>query len=461
MTTTDSPTDEPAGSSTADATTALQWWDAASLTAPAHRVPLDVSSTAQPAIPNLLAERPHRSPLRPGVLVPIGLVVAVVLAYCVSMAAWPLTSVAPTVVDAELQPVASEAAAMSWPKKGAAGVGVDGLAEPVSSTGDESPIASLTKVITALMVLDESPVTEKDQGRDFSFTYADTLTYWNYRARNESALDVPVGGTLTEYQVLEGMLIGSANNYAALLGSTWWGSDATFASAANSWLDSRGISGITIADPTGFDHGNTATPTALIEVAELAMDDPVIAGIVQKKKITLPGAGDVENTNELLLKDPGVIGLKTGSLEGYNLITVKDVDIDGTTVQLYAAVLNQPSDKKRWSVSRDVLAQLEQQLRESPPLAAGTTVGTVHTEWGETVPVVTAKDADVVLWNGATAKVVAELTLGDWDRGADAGKVTATGPLNTTTVAARLSTELSGPSLWWRLTHPLDLLGIE
>lgn len=460
MASTDSPTDEPTESSTAHATTALGWWDATSLTAPTHTVPLDVTSTAQPAVADLLAERPRRSPWRPGVLVPIGLVVAVLLAYGVSMAVWPLTAISPTVAGAALQPVVADAAAMNWPKAGAAGVGVDGLADPVSSTQDQSAIASITKVVTALMVLDESPVTEKDQGRSFDFSYADTLDYWNYRARNESALDVPVGGSLTEYQLLEGMLIGSANNYAALLGSTWWGSDATFASAANSWLSARGLSGITIVDPTGFDAGNTATPAALIEVGDLAMDDPVIAEIVAKKEITLPGAGEVENTNELL-KDPGVIGLKTGRLDGYNVVAVKDLELDGTTVQLSSVVLNQPTDKKRWSVSRDLLGQLEKQLRASPSLPAGTTVGTVHTQWGESVPITTSKDADVVLWNGAKAKVAADLKLGEWGDGAKAGEVTATGPLNTATVPATLSTELSGPSLWWRLTHPLDLLGID
>jgi len=457
--TTDPPTDEPAASSTADSASALGWWDAASLTAPTRSLPLDVTSTAQPASVDLLAERPRRSPLRPGVLVPIGIVVAIVLAYCVSMAVWPLTAVAPTVAKADLQQVTAKAAALTWPKSGAAGVGVEGLGKPTASTADQSSIASITKVVTALMVLDESPVTKKDQGQEFAFTYNDMLEYWQYRARGESALDVPVGASLTEYQVLQGMLIGSANNYAARLGATWWGSDATFASAANAWLHARGISGITIADPTGFDAGNTATPTALIDVAELAMDDPVIAGIVKTKKLTLPGAGSVENTNELLA-DKGVVGLKTGSLDGYNLLAVKDVEIDGITVRMYSAVLNQPTDKKRWSVSRDLLAQVQKQLKASPSVTAGTTVGTVHTRWGETVPITTAKDAVVVLWNGAAAKVTADLDLGDWAAGAKAGTLTASGPLNSSTVSVTLDSELTGPSLGWRLTHPLDLLGI-
>ena len=459
MNTTDPPTDEPATSTTADGESALAWWDAASLTASAQSLSLDVTSTAQPVVPDLLAERPRRSPLRPGVLVPIGLVVAVVLAYCVSMAVWPLTAVAPTVAKAELQPVAAKAAVIQWPKDGAAGVGVEGLGDPAASTADQSAIASITKVVTALMVLDESPVTAKKQGQEFAFTYNDMLDYWRYRARGESALDVPVGASLTEYQVLQGMLIGSANNYAARLGATWWGSDATFASAANSWLHTRGISGITIADPTGFDIGNTATPTALIDVAELAMANPVIAGIVKTKKLTLPGAGKVENTNELLA-DTGVVGLKTGSLDGYNLLAAKNVEIDGTEVRMYSVVLNEPTDKRRWAASRDLLAQLQKQLQASPSVPAGSTVGTVHTRWGETAPITTAKDASVVLWNGASAKVTTTLHFGDWTDGAKAGTLTASGPLNSSTVTVRLDAELTGPDLWWRLTHPLDLLGI-
>ncbi|QAY59213.1 D-alanyl-D-alanine carboxypeptidase [Microbacterium protaetiae] len=460
MATTDSPLDEPAAeSSTTSPARALGWWDATSLTAPARTVSFDVSSTANPAVAYLLAERPRRSPLRPGLIVPWALVVLVIAAYCTTMAVWPLTAVAPQVVSATVQPVTAQAASLTWPKKGAAGVGVEGLGDAVASTSDQSSIASITKVVTALMVLEKSPVTKKDQGEEFRFTYADTLEYWNYLRNNESALDVPAGGSLTEYQMLEGMLVGSASNYAARLASNWWSSDWTFATAANAWLDARGISGITITDPTGFDHGNTATPAALIDVAELAMADSTIAGIVKQKKITLPGAGEVANTNELL-SDAGVVGLKTGTLDGYDLLSVKNVTIGDTTVRVVASVLNQPDSKTRWSVSRDVLAQVEAQLKASPSVPAGTTVGTVHTRWGETVPIVTAAQADVVLWNGASAKVSSTLKLGDWSAGAKAGTLSAAGPVNTTTVDATLSADLEGPGFWWRLTHPLDLLGI-
>ncbi|WP_258566929.1 hypothetical protein [Microbacterium sp. Se5.02b] len=38
--------------------------------------------------------------------------------------------------------------------------------------------------------------------------------------------------------------------------------------------------------------------------------------------------------------------------------------------------------------------------------------------------------------------------------------MTATGPLDSTTVPLVLAEDVEGPSPWWRLTHPLELLGV-
>ena len=47
---------------------------------------------------------------------------------------------------------------------------------------------------------------------------------------------MPVGGSLTEYQMLQGVLLGSANNYIDRLAKEILGSDAAFADAAATWL---------------------------------------------------------------------------------------------------------------------------------------------------------------------------------------------------------------------------------
>ena len=81
---------------------------------------------------------------------------------------------------------------------------------------------------------------------------------------------------------------------------------------------------MTVVEPTGMDSGNAASPSALIPLAQKALANPVIAEIVAKQSVDLPGAGHVENTNGLLA-DPGVLGLKTGTLDGWNLLSAKDV----------------------------------------------------------------------------------------------------------------------------------------
>ncbi len=311
-----------------------------------------------------------------------------------------------------------------------------------------------------MVVLDQLPLAPGEQGQEFAFSAADESSYWSYRRNGESALNVPVGGTLTEYQMLQGMLMGSANNYADRLADTIWPNNAVYARAANDWLAAHGVSGITIAGPAGIEAENAATPEALLEVAKRALADPVIAEIVRTPSVELPGAGLVENTNNLLA-DPGVVGLKTGTLDSYNLLAAKDVTIGDTTVRIYAATLGQPDVETRDAATRALFAQVEQELQLKPSVAAGTTVGQVETRWGATVPIVTAADADVVLWNGSAATVATSFDLGDArEQGDVVGSLVATGPKDQSTVDVVLDGELDGPSPWWRLTHPLELFGL-
>ena len=67
-----------------------------------------------------------------------------------------------------------------------------------------------------------------------------------------------------------------------------------------------------------------------------------------------------------------------------------------------------------------------------------------------------------MLWNGAAASGTTKFDLGDeWTAGERAGELTLKGPLDSTSVPLTLRTALHGPSLWWRLTHPLELFGLD
>ena len=382
-------------------------------------------------------------------------------AYSTTTLIWPLHAVTPTIEAAQVQPIAAPPAALTWPAAGSASVAVAGIDGVVASSVEPSQMASITKVVTALLVLDQMPLAVGEQGPEFRFTSRDRSAYWGYLDNNESALDVPVGGSLTQYQLLEGMLVGSANNYADRLAGNLWPTDAVFANAANTWLSAHGVPGVTVVEPTGLDPRNTASPDALIALAKRAMAEPVIAEIVAKPAVDLPGAGLVTNTNGLLV-DAGVVGIKTGSLDSYTLLSAKDVIVGATTVRLYSAVLGQPDDESRLAASRTLYAETELALQPVPSVTKGTVAGHVVTVWGEDVAIVTRDDSNVILWNGGVGAVATDFSLGDArDKGAEVGTLSVQGPLDAVTTPLELAADVEPPSAWWRLTHPLDLFGLN
>ena len=439
---------------------ALLWVDPDTAGAP-RPAPTFVVSGATARSADLLAGA-RRPILRPGTVLPTLLLVLIIAAYAATTLLWPLNAVMPTTRPVAVQPIAAAAAVPAWPAEGEAAIALDGVPGTLSSSASApESIASITKVVTALVVLDRQPLAPGEQGKSYTFTQADSADYWQYRARGESSLDVPVGGSLTQLQMLQGMLIASANNYAQRLSTDLFGTDAEFSAAATTYLAERGIEGITIVNPTGIEAGNTATPAALIALAERALANPVIADIVRTPELTLPGAGTFKNGNALLA-DPGVVGVKTGTLDAWNLLTAKDITVGTATVRAYAAVLGQPGPDSRNQAARDLFARIEQELQPKPSVPAGTLVGKAQTLWGPDIDLVTASDATVVLWNGGTAQTSTSFTLGDTtEAGSTVGTLTATGPVDADTVDVRLTGEIEPPSPWWRLTHPLDLLGLN
>ena len=439
-------------------TAALAWVDVARVGA---------GNAAAAATPSraLLDDAPHRSLARPGVLLPLGGVLAVIIAYGATTALWPLNAVKPVAAPVAFQPAAAPAAAAAWPATGSAAVGVAGIGT-IASAEQHAPMASITKLVTVLASLDKMPLKAGEQGPSFAFTQADSDDYWDYLRQDQSALDVPVGGSLTQYQLYEGILLGSANNYADRLAREVWGSEENYAAAANQWLSQHDLTDITVVTPSGFDFGNVSTPRALIQLGEIAEKNPVIAGIVKQKSVELPGAGIVKNTNGLI-DDAGIVGIKTGTIgDGadtrYNLLSAKDVTDGDAVVRIYVAALGQDSDAGRVDASRALYAGLEAALKDQPQTVdKGATLGTVDTAWGETTQVVAAESGRVVLWNGATASATTKFSLGDdWKAGEKAGTLSLKGPLDSASVPLELRTALHGPSFWWRLTHPLELFGL-
>ncbi|MDN3310845.1 D-alanyl-D-alanine carboxypeptidase [Microbacterium oryzae] len=456
----DTPAREPAAEATL--LTALGWVDPETVAAMPAAGPLSTSRLV-PVEPSLLPPRPRRRVW----LGPAATAGALALAYVAGCGLWPLTEAAPTISDLTVETPIGEEFPVTWPADGSAALAaVGGPGGPISSNDEVLPMASITKVITVLMIIERAQLEPGEDGPSYAFTQADSDEYWTYLYAQESSLDVPVDGTLTLHQMLQGVLLGSANNYTDRLVDEMWGTQEAWLVDARVWLDEHDLTGITVTDPSGIDPGNVADTRSLISLADIAMQNPVLASIVAEKSVTLPGAGVVVNSNPLI-NDAGVVGLKTGSLWStgtpyWNLLAVKDVTIGQTTVTLYSAVIGQPDEESRESVSRSLLEQLEEGIQLTTAVAPDVPVAHVRTPWGAQSTIVTADEAEVISWQG-----VAPATDPDYDVevGADAGDVVGTlavqGGLDDTSVDLTLTDDVPAPSFWWRLTHPLTLLGLD
>ncbi|MFT2543444.1 hypothetical protein ACMWP9_36245, partial [Escherichia coli] len=73
---------------------------------------------------------------------------------------------------------AAPAAVPAWPSQGEAAIAVQGMGGVLSSADAPESIASITKVVTALLVLDRLPLAPGEQGKSYAFTQADSDDYW-------------------------------------------------------------------------------------------------------------------------------------------------------------------------------------------------------------------------------------------------------------------------------------------
>lgn len=390
---------------------------------------------------------------------------ALALAYTATCLLWPLSAVAPEVTARTVESAPGPALSIIWPAEGTAAVAPLGLLDQtVTDSAEAVSMASITKLATVLMILEKLPLAPGEQGPSYTFTWDDYQDYlYNYLWTGQSSLDVPVDGTLTQYQMLEGILLGSANNYADRMMREVWGSQEAFAADAAAWLERNGFTDTTIVGPSGIERENRSTSAEVLRLSQLALENPVVAEIVAKKETTLPGNDEPVTNSNPLINDEGVVGVKTGTfLDSYNLATAKQVDLGDDTITVVSAVLGQPDAETREAVSRQLIAAAEAGLQPVTAVDAGTVVASVSTEWGASADVVAADAATLSLWNGAVAATNADLddVLGK-AQGERVGTLTVTGSFATQEIALELTDDLAAPSLWWRLTHPLDLLGLR
>lgn len=377
----------------------------------------------------------------------------------------PLTLLAPLPVAAATTTPPTEPApvvpALDFPSYGASAVGAVGFPGVLAQSGPEKPLpmASITKIITALAVLEAHPLAIGESGPTVTMSAADAALYGEYLAQNGSVTTVQRGMTFTQRELLELTLIKSANNYTTSMARWAFGSDAAFVTAARDWLTSHGLDQIVINEPTGLDRANVAPTSQLVELGRIALRHPVIAEIVATKATNVSHLGALPNTNKLL-GISGVDGIKTGTLDdfGANLLFSADYAVGSSTVTLVGVVLGGPNHPRIDADIVTLLGTAVANFTEVEVAADSEPFGRYDAVWGDSTPVVAAERTTLLTWAGAPVSVeivTDEIRTGT--AGTDVGDAIFTSGPMTVRVDLELAADLEDPGPWWRLTNPVAL----
>ena len=393
----------------------------------------------------------------------VGLVLAAIVGgtgYVSAALAAPIPAVSPAFVptaaeaDALLQPAATPV----WPGYGPGAIGMVGSDDLLSATGDQGvvPIASITKVVTALVILDVKPLAAGEVGPEIEYTDRDVDFYYDELNSGGSVAPVVNGLVLTERQSLEALLLASGNNYSISLAVWAYGSLDAFLEAATTWLNDRGLVGTHLADASGVLPESSSTVAELVTIGKLALAHPVLAEIVAMPSTELPVVGTIENTNKLL-GELGVNGMKTGTTEeaGACLLFTADFVVGDQTVTLVGVLLGADTHPELNDDVRALLGSVQAGFHEVPLTEAGIAHANYRTVWGQSASAVTTEAASIVLWSDTPVSIGVKadpITLAA--EGTTVGSITFTAGAQTVSVPLALDSTISDPGSEWRLSNP-------
>lgn len=354
------------------------------------------------------------------------------------------------------------------PSQGETDVSVEGIGTLATVRPDkEVPLASITKLVTALVVLEHHPLAVGEQGPEITVPSSIASAYRSEYAAHDSVIPVSTGEHLSEMQCLEAMLIPSADNVADLLALWTAGSQSAFVADMNTEAASLGLHRTHFADPAGLSYATVGSAADMVRLAKVVMAKPILAQIVAMPQIDLPLAGLVYNFDYDLGKD-GIVGIKTGSTVqgGGDFLWAARRKVDGREVTVVGAVLAQ-FGKNELQIALDAAKRLSlaafSDLHPVTLLQPGRTVVRVTTPWGSSTRAVTTKAVSTFGYSGEQVTAVAHLDAAagggrpkaPLGRGEQLATVEVDLPSGTVTVKAATVGAIRGPSMSWRLERNL------
>lgn len=256
----------------------------------------------------------------------------------------------------------------------------------------ERSIASTTKIMTCLVALEHSTLSER-------------VTVRQEDLREGSSMYLAEGETLTMEELLYGLMLPSGNDAAECI-AAYCGGDggsARFVGWMNEKAASLGMTHTAFANPSGLDEaGHYSCALDMARLAARAMQDPTFARIASTRSAAV-GSRTMANHNKLLASFAGCIGGKTGYTGDAGRTLVTCAERDG--LRLVAVTLRDSCD---WEDHAALYDYGFSTYRRASGARRGAQYGTVSAG-GTGVPAIAAESFFYPLAEGESLSVRAEL----------------------------------------------------
>ena len=230
------------------------------------------------------------------------------------------------------------------------------------------PMASITKVMTALVVLERADLDDR-------------YTVPPEALVGGSTADLEAGEQLAVRDLLTGLLVASGNDAAITLAVGLAGSVDAFVELMNARAAELGLAATHFQNPTGLDApGHLSTAREIVALSRVAMADPLFRELVGARRAAIPGPGgeglrDLESNNLLLDAYPEADGIKTGMTDRAGYTLAAHAVRPALGIELYLALIGGSSTEGRARDGEALLRWGFAQYARPTLLAPGAVVG--------------------------------------------------------------------------------------
>jgi len=209
------------------------------------------------------------------------------------------------------------------------------------------PIASLTKLVTAMVFLKTSP------------DLFEIATVTSEDRRNAGRTRLYSGQKLTLFDLFHLMLISSDNVAARVIARSTGFSHDEFVARMNEFATELNLSKTRFTEPSGLDHGNVSSALEFAILFREALKDNLISEVISKRFHTYKALNNdrqyvAYNTNRFLYGREDVFGGKTGYIKDSGYCLALGVESGGR--RLAAVILGAPSNGYRYRDAARLLA---------------------------------------------------------------------------------------------------------